>query len=252
MFPPKHPPTLTTRSPSEERKHMARIGAVSRSVMRNHPSTLDNVVPVLPPTTVPSLSTHTSSTDELNLSASLISQVPFTQAVKSLQNNYKVVAQVVHKTKIISTPPTHTNSKPIQLPVLSQELSVEFDKSLTDDDFNTDSPPHKVQSESISQLQLRASKALDDVAIRADQVKFALENPITTLQGLNNLRERRKREATVNYKPFATLSTGACRLSPEKPKNKTKVKNTVKTPKKPLFNKSKPSKTTFPLKKSTK
>ena len=241
-----------TRSTSDERKHMAMIGAVSRSVMRNHPSALDNVIPVIQSTVVPPLSTHTSSTDQLNLSASPISQVPFTQAVKSLQNHYKVVAQVVHKTKIISTPYTHTNSNSQILPILSQELSVEFDKSLNDDDFNTVSPTPIIQSDSISQLQIRASKALDDVAIRADQVKYALEHPITTLQGLNNLRERRKREATVVYKPFATLSTGACRLSPEKPKNKPKIKNTVKTPKKPLFNKSKSSKTTFPPKKSTK
>ena len=68
--------TTNTRSTSEERKHMAMIGAVSRSVMRNHPSTLDNVIPVIQSTFVPPLSTHTSSTDQLNLSASPISQNP--------------------------------------------------------------------------------------------------------------------------------------------------------------------------------
>ena len=121
-----------------------------------------------------------------------------------------------------------------------------------DDDFNHTTPPHNPQHESISQLQSRASAALDQVAIRADQVKYALDNPITTLEGLNNLRQRRKREATVSYKPFATISTGACRLSPEKSKSKPKVKNTPKNTKKTLFNKPKSSKTTFPLKKSLK
>ena len=222
----------TSRSSSEERRHLARIGAVSHSVMRNHPSTLDIVNPVIQSPIVPTLSSNTSTTDEANLSLSQISQIPFTQAVNSLQTNSKVVAHVSHKSKIISTP-KNTNSQ--QMPILSQELSIEFDKSLNDEDINTNSPPPKLQSESISQLQLRASNALDQVAIRADQVKYALEHPITTLQGLKNLRERHKREATVSYKPFSTLSTGACRLSPEKSKNKPKVKNTLKTPKKNTF-----------------
>ena len=154
-------------------------------------------------------------------------QSPKSHSHKQL-NHYKITSKwslrVVHKSKVISTPSTHINSKPQQLPNLSQELSVEFDKSLNDDDFNTVSPTPIIQSDSISQLQFRASKALDEVAIRADQVKYAIEHPITTLQGLNKLRERRKREATVVYKPFATLPTGACRLSPEKSKNKPKVK----------------------------
>ena len=239
----------TSRSSSEECRHLARIGAVSRSVMRNHPSTLDIVNPVIQSPIVPTLSSYTSTTDEANLSLTQISQIPFTQAVKSLQNNSKVVAHVSHKSKIISTPSTPKNTNSQQFPILSQELSIEFDKSLNDEDFNTNSPSPKLQSESISQLQIRASNALDQVAIRADQVKYALEHPITTLQGLNNLRERRKREATVSYKPFSTLSTGACRLSPEKPKNKQKVKNTLKTPKKTLFNKTKSSKTVYPHKK---
>ena len=84
-------------------------------------------------------------------------------------------------------------------------------------------------------LKSRATKALEQVDIREEQVKHALDNPITTLEGLNNLRERRRREATVTYKPFSTLSTGACRLSPQKSKTKSKPKNTPNNTKKTLF-----------------
>ena len=241
-----------TRSSSDERRHLNMIGAVSRSVMRNHPSTLDNVIPVIEAPLVKKSRTNTVNIDEDLLALSQISQIPLTQAVNELNTNSVVVAQISQRSKTVSTSITSKNTKTIEIPTLPLELSIEFDTSLDDDDFNHTTPPHNSQKESISQLQSRASAALDQVAIRADQVKFALDNPITTLEGLNNLRQRRKREATVSYKPFATISTGACRLSPEKSKSKPKVKNTPKNTKKTLFNKPKSSKTTFPLKKSLK
>ena len=173
--------------------------------------------------------------EEDNLALSQISQIPFTQAVNALSNNSVVVAQVSHHSKTVSTSLTSQNTKSIEIPILPLELSLEFDTSLNDDDFNHTTPPHSQHTESISQLQSRASAALDQVAIRADQVKYALDNPITTLEGLNNLRQRRKREATVSYKPFSTISTGACRLSPEKCKIKPKVKNTPKNHQKTTF-----------------
>ena len=209
---PNKPPTKTNtkRSSSDERRHLDIIGAVSRSVMRNHPSTLDIVNPVVMPPIVPTLQTHTSS--HLDQSLSPVSQIPFTQAVQSLRTNSKVVAKVSQPSKTFSTSNTLKTNIPSELPELSQELSVEFETSLNDEDFNCIEHPLNQQHETISQLKSRATEALDQVDIRAEQVKYALDNPITTLEGLNKLRERRRREATVTYKPFSTLSTGACRL----------------------------------------
>ena len=243
--------TNTVRSSSEERRYLDRIGAVSRSVMRNHPSTLDNVVPVLMSPIVPTLQTHTDGNHTNILSLSPISQMPLTQAVQTLQTNSKVVAKISQRSKSFSTTNTTRIIEHTELPILSQELSVKFDTSLNDDDFNSVVPSIDEQKETISQLKTRAVKALEQVDIREEQVKHALDNPITTLEGLNNLRERRRRDATVTYKPFSTLSTGACRLSPQKSKIKSKPKNTPNNTKKTLFSKISP-KTTFPHKKSTK
>ena len=243
--------TNTVRSSSEERRYLDRIGAVSRSVMRNHPSTLDNVVPVLMSPIAPTLVTHTDSNHTNILSLSPVSQFPLTQAVQTLQSNTKVVAKIRQTSHPFPTINTFSSNEHNELPILSQELSVEFDTSLNDDDFNSIVTTNVEQRETISQLETRAAEALELVDIREEQVKHALDNPITTLEGLNNLRERRRREATVTYKPFSTLSTGACRLSPQKPKNKSKSKNTPNNSKKTLFSKISP-KTTFPHKKSTK
>ena len=102
---------------------------------------------------------------------------------------------------------------------------------------------------SISQLERDATNALNREDIRVEQVKYALDNPITTLKGLNDLRERRKRESRTTNNSFSTSNTLKNKLEPEKSKNSSKTtKTTPKTSKTTIATKKKVSKN-VPIKK---
>ena len=233
-------------------------GAISRSVMRDYPSTTDpNSYPHIPYNTLntshinPTLQTQTQTqtqthneletSDSLNTyeietvdslsTASQISQVPFTQACGILSNRSKVVAQVSFNTKTHSTTSTKThNTKTTNIPTLSHELSAEFDTSWSGDDEESNTVTVVCPSESLSQLRRDATNALRDEDIRAEQVKYAIDHPITTLAGLNQLRETRKREAKASIKPFSTYNTVKNHLEPEKSKLSTKSPKNTKRP----------------------
>ena len=113
---------------------------------------------------------------------------------------------------------------------MSHELSAEFDTSWSGDDEESNTVTVVCPSESLSQLRRDATNALRDEDIRAEQVKYAIDHPITTLACLNQLRETRKREAKASIKPFSTYNTVKNHLEPEKSKLSTKSPKNTKRP----------------------
>ena len=237
--------TSITRSDST--RHYAMQSAVSRSVMRNHPSTVASKSPVNPTVKSPEASNSNLGDVEDVEVLSQVSQVPFTQACKILSNS-KVIAQVSKTSKTLSTHNTITPQSQ-STTYLPQDLSVEFDLSMSEDDFNNVSLSLTNDNNSISQLERDATNALNREDIRVEQVKYALDNPITTLKGLNDLRERRKRESRTTNNSFSTSNTVKNKLEPEKSKNSSKTtKTTPKTSKNTIITKKKVSKN-IPIKK---
>ena len=194
--------------------------------------------------------------------------MPLTQAVRKQRSRSKSQSSV--KT-VQHTVLTRQNSKnilngatriPVSLPsiptpVLSQELSLEFQSDWSGDISNSPSPvrslspspsPSKV-SDSISQLKSKTIKALEheDKRVKnfnnvptSQQVRFAIDNPITTLEGLQKLRLKRALNKPPN--PLKTPSstffqTSPQTLEPEKSKNvepKTPLPKTRNIPKRKI------------------
>ena len=252
--------TFKTHVSTQQAKY-DREGAISRSVMRSYPSTTDpNSYPHIPhfnsntnSPIQPTLLTQNNTEDTDNFSQ--VSQVPFTQACNALSQQSKVVAQITLNKK---TPTTSSSSSTAQfssmstnttphsssthLPTLPHELSVEFDTSWSGDGEVESTVTPVNQRDSLSQLRKDAMLALQTEDLRVEQVKHALDNPITTLEGLTRLRERRRKEAlnTANTisttKQLSTSSTVKNNIEPEK------SKNSPKTPQKPNLQPKKPKK----------
>ena len=125
--------TSITRSDST--RHYAMQSAISRSVMRNHPSTVAPKSPVNPTVNSPEASNSNLGDVEDFEVLSQVSQIPFTQACKILSNS-KVIAQVSKTSKTLSTHNTFTPQTSQPTTYLPQDLSVEFDLSMSEDDFN--------------------------------------------------------------------------------------------------------------------
>ena len=104
--------------------------------MRNHPSTVASKSPVNPTVNSPEASNSNLRDIEEVEVLSQVSQVPFTQACKILSNS-KVIAQVSKTSKTLSTHNTITPQTSLSTTYLPQDLSVEFDLSMSEDDFNT-------------------------------------------------------------------------------------------------------------------
>ena len=245
--------TLKTHTSTQQAKY-DREGAISRSVMRTYPSTTDpNSYPHIPhfnsntnSPVQPTLLTQNNTQD--SDSYSQVSQVPFTQALNTLSKQSKVVAQITvnKKTSTTSSSPstapvtsmssaTTPHSLNTHLPTLPHELSVEFDTSWSGGEEVESTVTPVDRCDSLSQLRRDATLALQHEDLRVEQVKHALDNPITTLEGLTRLRERRRREALNTAKPITTSqhistpSTVKNTLEPEK------SKNTPKNTQKPLL-----------------
>ena len=186
------------------------IEAISVSVMKPHPSITTNS---------PTIPTYNGDISYHSDDYSQVSQAPLTQALQKLRSRSKSksIARSNQPTVItrqnsrnilngatripITNPTTHT-------PVLSQELSLEFQSDWSGDVSSSPSPPNTLSpspspskiSDSISQLRSKTIKALEHEDKRAkntpsvrtsQQVRFAIDNPITTLEGLQKLRQKR-------------------------------------------------------------
>ena len=163
----------TTVTRSDSTKHYEMQSAISRSVMRNHPSTVASNTTVKTTKVSPEAS-NTNMGDTIDLDMfSQVSQIPFTQACKVLSNS-KVVAQVNHITKVNSTTNTTTQHSTLNPTYLSQDLSIEFEQSMSEDDFNQASLSTVSSVNSISQLERDAKYALNQEDIRVEHVKYAL------------------------------------------------------------------------------
>ena len=228
--------TIKTYTSTVQAKY-DREGAISRSVMRSYPSTTDpNSYPHIPQfisnsnsPILPTYPTQTNTIDSDTLSQ--VSQTPLTQACNLLSQQSKVVAHITSNTKSSSTTSTKSNTSHTSnthIPILPLELSVEFDTPWSGDEEVESTVTPVYQCDSLSQLRRDATLALRKEDLRVEQVKHALDNPITTLEGLTRLRERRRKEAlNISKTPITSLhistsNTVKNTLEPEKSKNSPK------------------------------
>ena len=111
---------------------------------------------------------HWEDSGDDDMEYSQVSQVPFTQAFNILQVNSKFVAHIASTSTTlknsshqslnssIDSDDSDQHNNVVELPLLSQELSLEFENSWSESSYTTNSVSPSKPSDTVSQLRVKA------------------------------------------------------------------------------------------------